>query len=193
MNNTFFAPEQLSAATKASMEAQFSLMNTIANKAFENIEKIIELNMSAAKASLEEANATTKQLLSAKDPQEFLTLASTQTQPNAEKIMAYARHLSNIASQAQAEITETTETQISETSQKVLSLIDELTKNAPAGSEHATAFIKSAINNTNATYEQLSKITKQASEALENNVNSTVGQFTKAASKTAKATTSAKK
>jgi len=63
----FSIPEQFSNATKANFEAQFAIFSALTNKAFEGVEKFVDLNLTAAKASLEESSATTKQLLSAKD------------------------------------------------------------------------------------------------------------------------------
>jgi hypothetical protein len=42
------------------------------------VEKIVELNLSATKATLEEATAAAKQLAAAKDPQELLSLAAAK-------------------------------------------------------------------------------------------------------------------
>jgi phasin family protein len=95
------------------------------------VEKIVELNLSATKATLEEATAAAKQLAAAKDPQELLSLAAAQAQPGAEKATAYSRHLAGIVSSTQAEFTKAAEAQISETSRKLSALIDEISKNAP--------------------------------------------------------------
>jgi len=181
----FSIPEQFSNATKANFEAQFAIFSTLTNKAFEGVEKFVDLNLTAAKASLEETSATTKQLLAAKDPQEFFSLATAQAQPSAEKTLAYGRHLASIASSTGAEFSKAAETQIAETNRKVISLVDEVTKNAPAGTENAVALLKSAIGNATAGYEQFTKTAKQAVEALENNLNATVNQFTSAAAKAA--------
>jgi len=181
----FSIPEQFSNATKANFEAQFAIFSTLTNKAFEGVEKFVDLNLTAAKASLEETSATTKQLLAAKDPQEFFSLATAQAQPSAEKTLAYGRHLASIASSTGAEFSKAAETQIAETNRKVISLVDEVTKNAPAGTENAVALLKSAIGNATAGYEQFTKTAKQAVEALENNLNATVSQFTSAAAKAA--------
>lgn len=177
----FTIPEQFSAASKANLEAQLALITTLANKTFESVEKVIDLNINVAKASLEETNAAAKQFLAAKDAQEWLALSAAQAQPNAEKALAYGRHLASIASSVQAEFSKAAEAQIAETSRKVLELVEELTKNAPAGSENAIALVKSAIGNANAGYEQLSKTTKQAVEALEANLTTAVSQFTPSA------------
>jgi phasin family protein len=181
----FAIPEQFSAASKASFEAQLSLLTALTNKTFEGVEKIVDLNLNIAKASLEESNAAAKQFLSVKDAQEWLTLAAAQAQPNAEKALAYGRHLASIASGVQAEFTKAAEAQIAETSRKVLELVEEVSKNAPAGSENAVALLKTAIGNANAGYEQLTKTTKQAVETLEANLNTAVSQFAQPAAKAA--------
>lgn len=175
--------DQISAATKANVEAQLAFVGALTSKAFEGIEKLIDLNLTVAKTSLEETNATAKQLLAAKDAQEFFSLAAAQAQPNAEKAVAYARHVANIASSIQAEINKTAEAQIAETTRKVSSLVDDVAKNAPAGSENVIAIVKSMIGNANAGYEQLTKTTKQAVEALESNLSNATAQFTQVAEK----------
>ncbi len=183
----FAIPEQFSAASKANFEAQLSLITALTNKAFEGVEKVLDLNLNVAKTSMEESNAAAKQLLAAKDAQEWLSLAAAQAQPNAEKALAYGRHLASIASGVQAEFTKAAEAQIAETSRKVLELVEEVSKNAPAGSENAVAIFKTAIGNANAGYEQLSKSTKQAVETLEANLNTAVTQFAQPAPKAARA------
>lgn len=180
----FNVSEQFSAATKANFEAQLAMLNTLTTKAFEGVEKIIELNVNAARASLEESTATAQQLLSAKDPQEFFSLSAAQAQPNTEKAIAYGRHLAGIASSTQAEFTKAAEAQIADASRKVNALVDEVSKNAPAGSENAIAILKSVIGNAGAGYEQLTKSTKQAVEAIEANLATATTQFTQAAEKT---------
>lgn len=183
----FSIPEQFSNATKANFEAQFAIFSTLTNKAFEGVEKFVDLNLTAAKASLEETSATTKQLLSAKDPQEFFSLATAQAQPSAEKTIAYGRHLATIATSTGAEFSKAAETQIAETNRKVISLVDEVSKNAPAGTENAVALFKSAIGNATAGYEQFTKTAKQAVESFESNVSAAVNQFSTAAAKAAPA------
>jgi len=181
----FSYQDQFSAATKTHFQAQLDLINTITTKTFEGLEKIVELTLSAAKASLEESAATAQQFASIKDPQELLALAQAQAQPTAEKAAAYGRHLASIVSATQAELTKATEAQVAETSRKVTALVEEIAKNAPAGSENAVALLKSAIGNANASYEQLTKNTKQAVETLEGHLSNAAKQFTQVAEKTA--------
>ncbi|MGH8807667.1 MAG: TIGR01841 family phasin [Noviherbaspirillum sp.] len=180
----FTIPEQFSTVAKANIEAQLAIFTALTSKAFESMEKVVDLNLNVAKASLEDSSIAAKQLLSAKDPQEFFSLTAAQAQPTAAKAIAYGRHLAGIASSAQAEFTRAAEEQFAETSRKVSALVEDVSKNAPAGSENVVALVKTAIGNATAGYEQFSKTAKQAAEVIEANVNSAVSQFSQAAEKT---------
>ncbi len=181
----FSLPEEFSAATKNHFEAQLAMITTLTNKAFESIEKLVDLNMNVVKASLEESTIAAQKLMAVKNPQELMAFTSTQAQPGTDKAMAYSRHLATIASTTQAEFTKTAEAQIAETNKKMLDLIEQVTKNAPAGSEQMVAMMKSALSNANAGYEQLTKTTKQAVETIEGNLNNAVTQFSRTAEKSA--------
>src|SRR5436190_10821302 len=80
--------EQMLAAQKANVETLFGLTT----KAFEGVEKLVELNVTATKAALVEAAETSQSLLSVKDAQELLALQAALFQPLAEKTSAYSRH-----------------------------------------------------------------------------------------------------
>ena len=177
----FAIPEQFSNATKANLESQFAIFSALTSKAFEGVERLAELNISTAKAALEDSSNTAKQLLNAKDAQEFFSLTSAQAQPATEKVISYSRQVASIAAGTGAEFSKAAEEQIAETNRKVISLVDEVTKNAPAGTENVVAAIKATIGNANAGYEQFTKTAKQAAQAVENNVNAAVSQFTQAA------------
>jgi phasin family protein len=179
--------EQLANAVKAGFEAQLSVLTTLTTKAIESMEQVIHLNVNAAKATLEESATNAKQLLDAKDPQEFLSLTVAQAQPTAAKAIAYSRHLANIATTSQIEISRAAEEQVAATGRKVSAWIDEVSKNAPAGSENMMTFVKSAINNTSEGYKQLTKTTEQAAGVMEANLTTAVTQISKAAEQTSSA------
>ncbi len=177
----FSAADQFSNATKASIDAQLAAMNDLASKALHSVAELVELNISTAKASLEHTSFAAQQMLAAKDAQEVFNLTSSQAQPNAEKALAYSRHLASIAAKAQTELTKATEARVSETSRQVTKLIDDLSKAAPAGSENAIAIMKASVANANAAYEQLMKASKHALETLEESMNEATKHFMPAA------------
>jgi phasin family protein len=169
--------DQISVATRRNLESQLALFATLTHKTFESIEKLVSLNVTAVKVSLEESAITTKQLLSAKDPQEFFSLSAAQAQPTIEKALAYTRHLASIASGTQAEFTKAAEAQIVEANQQVSKLVEEATNNAPIGSENIATIMKSAIESATNNYEQFNRTAKQAMGTLETNLNSVTNQF----------------
>jgi phasin family protein len=177
--------EQLLASQKTTVETLFGLTN----KAFEGVEKLVELNVTASKAALAEAAGTTQAMLSVKDAQELLALQAALFQPMAEKTAAYSRHLYDIATGTGAEFSRTFEAQAAEVQKKFLSVVDNAAKNAPAGSETAVAVFKSAVAAGNNALESVQKAVKQATEVAEANFNAVASQAVNAA----KTTTAAKK
>lgn len=176
--------EQFSEVTRANLESQVSFMTAVSNKMFEGMQKMIDLNIQAARTSMDESNETIRQLMSAKGPQEFLSMSSQQAKPSLEKAMSYSRHVANITSTTQAEITKVAEEQLAESNRKVIGLVEQAAQNAPAGSENVISLMKSAINTANTTYEQLSKSTRQAADAMQSNVSNAVNQFSNASTNT---------
>lgn len=96
-------------------------------------------------------------------------------------MLSYGRHLYEIASATQAEFAKVAEAQFEEQNKKVQALVDNVAKNAPAGSETAVAALKSALNAANTTYETVQKAAKQAVEIAETNFNAAAAVATKAA------------
>jgi len=171
-----FTAEQLVAAQKANIETLFGLTN----KAFEGVEKLVELNLQVAKASLGEAAETTMAALSVKDAQELLALQASLLQPSAEKAAAYSRHLYEIVAGTNAEVTRVAEAQMADSQKKMLSLVDTAVKNAPAGTENAVALVKSAVAAANNAYESVNKAAKQAAEVAEANFTAMTNTAVKA-------------
>ena len=105
--------DQILAAQKANLETLFGLTT----KAFEGVEKLVELNVTASKAALSEAASTTQAMLSVKDAQELLALQASLFQPLAEKTAAYSRHLYDIAQGTGAEFGKAFESKAAEAQQ----------------------------------------------------------------------------
>ena len=160
-----YSAEQILAAQKANVETLFDL----SSKAFEGVEKLVALNLQVAKTSLAEAAETAQAALTVKDAQEFFALQASLLQPSAEKVAAYGRHLYEIVAGTNAEVGKVAEATIADGQKKVLALVDNAVKNAPAGSENAVALVKSAVAAANNAYESVSKAAKQAGEVAEAN------------------------
>ena len=168
--------EQVVAAHKANVETLFGLTG----KAFEGVEKLVELNLQVAKAALGEVAENARAALSVKDAQELLALQASMLQPAAEKAASYSRHLYDIAASTQAEFGKVAEAQFADAQKNLSSTVESALKNAPAGSENAVALVKSAMAAANNAYESISKAAKQAADVAEANFTAVTSTAVKA-------------
>ena len=175
--------EQIMASHKANIETLFGLTQ----KAFEGVEKLVELNVQATKAALAESANHAQAVMSVKDAQELMALQATMVQPLAEKTAAYSRHLYDIASAAGAEVGKTIEGQTAEAQSKFAGLIDSATQNAPAGSETAVTAMKNGVAAANTAFESVQKAVKQASDMATANFNTAAASALNAAKNATKA------
>jgi len=167
-------PEQLLATQKANLATLFDL----GQKAFEGVEKLVELNLQVAKTSFDEAAEHTKAVLAVKDAQELLALQAAALQPSAEKAAAYGRHLYDIASTTSSEVSKMAESQFADAQKKFASVVDNAVKNAPAGTENAAA---------NNAFDSVQKAAKQAADVAEANFQAMTNTAVKAGQAATKA------
>ena len=175
----YATPEQIAAANKASVDALFN----IAQAQLTAFERLTTLNFNVTKSAFEDGVSQAKALLSIKDAQEFVNLGATAAQPALEKAIAYSRSVYEVATQTHAEVTKLAEAQAAEVNKSVVSMMDKLSKNAPAGSDVAIAAVKSAMAAANSAYDSFTKVVKQATEMAEANVSAATATVVKQASK----------
>jgi phasin family protein len=161
----YVTPDQIVATNKATVEAFINLAHT----QFAAFERLSALTFNVTKSAFEDGVAHTKAVLNAKDVQELMNLNSAVAQPALEKAIAYSRNVYDVAAQSQSEVTKLVETQAGELNKSMVSLLDKVSKNAPAGSDVAVAAVKSALAAANSAYDSMSKMTKQATEIAEAN------------------------
>jgi len=175
----YVTPEQIQSANKTNVETLLAVANT----QFAAFEKLANIGASAVKSAFEDSIANTRALLSAKDVQEFVTLQNSFAQPAIEKAIAYSKSVYEVATEANAELSKVAERRVAEWNEGFVTLLDKVSKNAPAGSDVAVAAIKSMLAAGNSAYDNLTKVTKQATEIAEANVaaaTETVKGFAKA-------------
>ena len=176
-------PEQLIAMNKANME---SVMR-FAGVAIEGTERMIELQMKAAKSAFADGIESAKALAAVKDFQQFAALKDTMAQPSLDKATAYAKSVYDLTSETQAEFGKLVEAQVADFNKEVVTTLDKMVKSAPAGSEVGVAAVKSAIAAVNSAYDNLSKVAKQLAQATQSNLEATAAQATASVKKAKKA------
>jgi phasin family protein len=175
-------PEQFAAAAKAHFEAQLKLINTLTAKAFEGVEKVIELNVGAARQTVGQAGETARKLGASGNPQEFLT-AAKDASPDTQTARDYARQMAAIATSMHAEFSQAAESQVAETRKRLAALVEEATRNAPAGSEQAIAAMNTVLKSADTAYEQLTANARKAVETMQASISSVTEQSAQAMDK----------
>jgi phasin family protein len=165
-------------------KTQLDAWTAVTHSLFAATEKLVTLNMAASKAALADASASGQSLLSARDAQELVALATGATQPGLEKVVGYTRNAYGIATGMSSELTKIVEAQLSEGNRKISEMIDLAARSAPSGSEPAMSLFKTAFAAANTAFDTASKAARQATEWAESN-------FTAAASATLNAASAA--
>ena len=177
------APEQLIALNKANLE----IAMRFAGVALQGAERMIDLQLKAAKTAFADGIEGAKALASVKDIQQFAALKDNLAQPSIEKATAYAKSVYDVAATTQAELGKLAEAQVADFNKQVVTVLDKMVQNAPAGSAVGVAAIKSAIAAVNASYDNLSKAGKQFAEAGKSNLDAVAKQTAGGAKKAKKA------
>lgn len=176
------APEQLIALNKANLEVAMRF----AGVALEGAERMIDLQLKAAKTAFADGIEGAKALAAVKDIQQFAALKDNLAQPSLEKATAYAKSVYDVATSTQAEFGKLVEEQVADFNKQVVTVLDKMVKTAPAGSEVGVAAIKSAIAAVNASYDNLTKVAKQFSDATQSNIEAVAKQAVNGAKKAKK-------
>ncbi|QCP53890.1 phasin family protein [Trinickia violacea] len=163
---TLFTPEQFVAMQKANLEMAFGLARSLADA----FEKTAVLNLQLTKSLLASSQASLLQGLTAPQTPETNAKQAELAASIPEQAQSYSRQLADIASATIAEFVRAGEGQADAYNRRVQTLVDDLAKNAPSGSEATIAAWKSAITTTSTLMETLRKSAQQAVHATESNL-----------------------
>ncbi|WP_207005281.1 TIGR01841 family phasin [Trinickia mobilis] len=177
---SFWNPEQYAATQRANLESSFAL----ANKAFEHVQQVVELNFDAIKSAAGDSQEALLHAVSGKSPREWVALQANPAEQAVVRTQTYWSRLFSIVTAAQAEFASVASEQYAEHQRRMHHFVDDAGRHVPAAAEPAITALKSAINAASAWYESTRNATQQAIEAAETNVeavNSAVSKTTKRA------------
>src|SRR5499425_936193 len=157
----------------------------LASLSLDKAEKLSKLNLSAAKAALEQGIEAANTVAGIKDVQEFVAVRAKLTEAGVQTALGYSRGVYQIASEAQADISALAEESWAAYTKGVAAWVEKAAKDAPAGSDVAVTALKSTVAATTAAFDQFSKATKQ----VVNFADASVRAATANATNVAKATT----
>jgi phasin family protein len=125
-----FTQQSMSPAVKAQVNAQFSFFSDMAKNMFESVQKVNELNIQVAATVMDESLSSARQLLSATDRNDALSIVAGQSQPAADKVRAYQQHLQNIFAEARVGMAKTVEAHVPESTRTAEAVVRELAQRA---------------------------------------------------------------
>ena len=177
------ATEQIADLNKANVASAIK----IASLSIENAEKLVKLNLSAAKAALAQSVEGAQAVASVKDVQELFAIRAKYAEVGVQTALGYSRNLYELSSEAQAEFSALAEEAWASYTKGVASWVEKASKAAPAGSDVAVNALKSTFAASTAAFDQFQKATKQVVNLADASVRAAAASATKATGKTKKA------
>ena len=165
------------------LQDQVQLINSITSCALTSSQKLVELNLNAARTSILENSTLATQVLASKSTTDLQAIFAALPQATSTKAVAYGHHLTTITADACTEIAQSTHTQVTQMTARMTNLVDQASKNLPAGSENVVALTKSAIATAGSGYEQVVKTAEQAAHTIQENAENIVNNAVQSTTK----------
>ncbi len=177
----FTRRDHFSDASQTNVAAQIDLATAFGNALLESGQRFLELHLSIAQASALDMESFARSVLAARTPQEAAALIMQQTQAVSRKTVAYGCHTAGIVAGTQSELTDLFGRQISETNTETIALLADVSRNAPLGLNRVMGFMRVVFDHANAGYEQVSQVSRQVMDAIENSLIAAANQFARTA------------
>lgn len=136
----------------------------------DSAEKLVKFNLEVSKQSLEDNIKVAKDLAKAKDPQEAVARINKLTTESVEHAVTNSRNVYEIVTQTQGELAKLAEENIGTLNKSLISAIEDIAKNAPAGSDVAVNAVKTSVAAAAAAINSFTKAAQQVNEFAETSV-----------------------
>ena len=146
---------------------------TVSDFSDESFDKFVQLNdhnIKYTKTALDETNSTVAKMLEIKDPKEFMEFAQNSVGPVSAKVTDYFKELYKINSDFLKSSSQYVESESEEINKIITDQVEEMSKNAPAGTEGVVAMTKSSLAASSSTYESMTKAARQVFDIVDNNI-----------------------
>jgi len=165
--------------------AEFSKANVasavkLASLSIEKAEKLVALNLNAAKLALAQGVEGAQAAASVKDVQELFSLRSKIAELGVQTALGYSRTLYELSTEAQAEFSALAEEAWSAYTKGVATFVEKASASAPAGSDVAMNAFRSTIAASTAAFDQFQKATKQVASFADASYRAAAAQATNA-------------
>lgn len=122
----FYFSEYHSPAFRAHLSSHRIMLEEFYKQVFAEVQKITDLHVQMTQTFLGESTRVTQQLLSSRTSGEALSILAGQIQPAVERLRAYPRHMVDIGTQAQLDLTKSAQSHIPQATRTAQELADEV-------------------------------------------------------------------
>ena len=146
-------------------------MSDFSDVAFDKFVQVNDHNIKFTKNALDGTNSAVATMLEVKDPKEFIEFAQNSVGPVSAKVTDYFKTLYKINSDFLKSGSEYVESESEEINKIITDQVEEMSKNAPAGTEGAFLLMtKSSLAASSSTYESMTKAAKQVFDIVDSNI-----------------------
>jgi hypothetical protein len=125
--------DEVSRATQEHLSRQLAVGTVLGQTMMRAVRQFAELNIGLVRATLEQMNFATRQLLSAGDSRQFLAMMAAQLQSDALRCLDYGYYCASIAAEAQTGVIKSLGGGMEETSREWAALAGLLDGSGPCG------------------------------------------------------------
>jgi phasin family protein len=138
----------------------------LAQLSIENSQRIMEIQVTTAKALFEEGVENAKALADIKDPKDMMDARAQFAQSTTEKMLACARAIAEITTSTQAEVGKLVGEQLNIGSHDMFDAMQKMFKGMPITDHNALNAMQSAMDTTRAAFEQMTRASTEAFRAF---------------------------
>jgi phasin family protein len=156
--------EHVTASNRTGLET----LAELTRDALDNVEKLSTLQFQALRATLDDSSSHGVRVLGAQNLQELAAVQNGAARPSAEKMLAYNRHLVEIAAATHAEFRKVAQARVNEQCRIALAWLDDYAKHALPGSETAITLMRTTITATQNACDALQDASQHAIHLIDN-------------------------
>lgn len=134
----------------------------LAQLSIENSQRIMELQITTARALFDDGVSNSQALAGAHDPREAMALRSQFAQASTEKMLACARQIAEITASTQAEVGRMVTQQLSSGSNEMMEAMQKVFKGMPIADSGALGAFQTALDTTRAAFDQITRVSQEA-------------------------------
>ena len=158
------AEQAVTSLQKKNLDAAVGL----AQLSIENSQRILALQMQAAREIFEGSVDGTRALTQAKSPQEAMELRARYAQQTAEKMFACSRDIAGITAEVQTAMSKLVSQQLTSGSQEMIDAMQGMLKGMPLNNHAAAEAMQSTFEAARKTLEQVAHASAEAFQAVAN-------------------------